>query len=276
MTGTIKKPRGRPRTREGAAVTSPVATLDRALNLLLVLAQSDGITLTDVSRRAGVSAPTAYRMLITLAGRGFVRNDETLGLWYVGVEAFRTGSAFTRDLKVVDIGRGVMHELMHCTGETANLAVEDDGDVVFVSQVECHEAIRAFFRPGTRGPIHASGVGKALLAQLPAARVGQLTQRKGLHGYTEKTITDLEALSEDLEQIRRRGWSLDDEERHRGMRCIASPIFNLHGEALAGISVSGPTVRMQDRRLAEIGSMVKDAAAQITTSIGGVTPKRKR
>ena len=86
------------------------------------------------------------------------------GLWRVGVETFRAGSAFARGVKVVEMGRAAMRQVMNQSGETANLAIEDGGEVVFVSQVECHEPIRAFFRPGTRAPMHASGIGKSLLA----------------------------------------------------------------------------------------------------------------
>jgi IclR family acetate operon transcriptional repressor len=247
-----------------------VQTLDRALSLIELLAEADGLSLTDLSQRAGMSPATVYRMLTTMERRGFVANDQAQGLWRIGVETFRAGSAFARGTKVVDVGRAVMRGLMESTGETANLAIEEDGDVVFLSQVETHEAIRAFFRPGTRGPMHASGIGKALLAARPARRVRAILQQRGLAGFTPKTLVSPDGLLADLEVIRKRGWALDDEERHQGMRCIAAPIFDEHGEAVAGVSVSGPTVRMSDDRLVELAALVKQAAAAITDGIGGV------
>jgi len=164
---------------------------------------------------------------------------------------------------------------MTASGETANMASADNGDVVFLSQVETHEAIRAFFRPGTRGPMHASGIGKALLAEMSRSQVECILQSKGLQSFTHKTLSSPEDLFTDLALTQKRGWSIDDEERNVGMRCIAAPIFNFHGEAIAGISISGPTVRMTDEKLGEFGPIVKRSAARVTEAIGGRPPNRK-
>jgi IclR family transcriptional regulator, acetate operon repressor len=179
------------------------------------------------------------------------------------------GSAFLRRRNLVERARSVMQELMETTGETANLGVAEDDCVVFVSQVETHQAIRAFFRPGTRSTFHASGIGKAILAHLPAERVGAILRKSGLEAFTLKTLADPQALSKDLGEIRERGWSVDDEERYPGMRCVAAAIFNEFGEPVGGVSVSGPTVRVTPERAAEFGPLVQKAAARITRMIGG-------
>ena len=137
-----------------------------------------------------------------------------------------------------------MHALMAETSETANLAIADGGQVVFLSQVETHEPIRAFFRPGTRGPIHASGIGKALLAYHRPRRWRGSCGSRGSRPSPPRTITDPGRLAEELARIRAQGWAVDDEERTEGMRCIAAPIFNEFREAVAGVSISGPMVRM--------------------------------
>jgi IclR family acetate operon transcriptional repressor len=166
-----------------------------------------------------------------------------------------------------------MQELMERSGETANLGLSEDDSVVFVSQVETHQAIRAFFRPGTRSPFHASGIGKAVLAHLPAERVTAIIRGTGLEIFTPRTLSDAPALARDLAEIRRRGWSVDDEERHPGMRCVASAIFNEYGEPIGGISVSGPTARVTPERVAELGPLVRAAASEITGMIGGRMPE---
>ena len=227
------------------------------------------MTLTDLSLVTGISTATVYRLLVTLERRGFVRNEALPGLWFIGVETFRAGAAFARALKVPDASREPMRELMSATGETANVAVEEAGDVLFLAQVECHEAVRAFFRPGTRGWMHASGIGKALLAMRSEAAVASLVAGKGLPAFTDKTLVNPDELAADLALTRQRGWALDDEERSLGMRCIAAPVFDIHGEAVAGVSISGPTVRMHDGRLPALAADVVAAAARITRSIGG-------
>jgi IclR family acetate operon transcriptional repressor len=211
-------------------------------------------------------------MLQTLERRGLAEFETATQLWCVGVETFRIGSAFLRRRKLVDRGREAMVELVAATGETANLAVAEEDGVVFVSQVETHEAIRAFFRPGTRALFHASGVGKAILAHRPAAQVAASLKRTGLPRFTEHTRTSVTALLADLAEIRARGFAVDDEERNAGMRCVAAAIFNEFGEAVGGLSVSGPTVRVTPEAVERFGPLVRAAAARLTRAIGGRPP----
>jgi IclR family transcriptional regulator, acetate operon repressor len=129
--------------------------------------------------------------------------------------------------------------------------------------------MRAFFRPGRRGPIHASGIGKAILATWTDERIEVLLSDRQLQHFTEKTRDDLPALMKDLSEIRTRGWSIDDEEHTLGMRCIAAPIFDEYGEAVAGISVSGPAVRLPDNTLNAFGPLVRGVAEEMTKAMGG-------
>ena len=142
--------------------------------------------------------------------------------------------------------------------------------MVFLSQVETQEPIRAFFRLGARGPIHASGIGKALLAYARPERIERLLRAAPLQAFTPRTLTDAAALREELAAIRAQGWAIDDEERTTGMRCIAAPIFNEFREAIAGVSISGPTLRVLRERGAVYGAQVRAAADRITRAIGGV------
>jgi len=268
----LKRPRGRPPTLRNNQATGSVQSLDRALALLEVIAREDGLTLTDLAQRAGVPPSTAHRILATLQSHEYVSHDEERGLWLIGVRAFEVGSSFLRNRKLAQTGRAIMRELMEECGETVNLAIEDEGSIVFISQAESHHAIRAFHRPGSRGAIHASGVGKALLAALPNDKVRRILHKTGLEEFTPQTLTDPDRLFEELNASRERGWTIDNEERTTGMRCIAAAIYNEHEEAFAGLSISGPTVRMTDERLGELGPKVRRAARDITKSIGGRAP----
>lgn len=207
--------------------------------------------------------------MTTLQNHGFVDFDDTSQKWSVGLEAFRIGSAYLERTSVVETARPLMHQLMEETGETANLGIGNDGDVVFVSQVETQNPVRAFFNPGTRGYMHCSGIGKALLASLQDREVEKILQKKGLPKFTEKTLTGPDALFEDLEQTRIRGYAFDDSERYEGMRCLASVIRNEFGEAVAGVSISGPDNRFPDRMIETLGQTVRRTARQITLQIGG-------
>lgn len=270
-----KRRRGRPRNAPSPGDNASVQSLDRALALLALVAEQDGVSLTEAAEAAKLAPSTTYRLLSTLAGRGVVEQDAATQLWHVGVETFRIGSAFLRRRKIAERGREVMAGLVDACGETANLAVADEAGVVFVSQVETHAPIRAFFRPGTRSPFHASGIGKAILAHLSPERVAAIVTREGLPGFTPRTITTPAALAAELVRVRTRGIAVDDEERNEGMRCIAAPIFNEFSEPIAGISISGPTARVTRASIATYGPLVRAAADTVTRAIAGKRADRR-
>lgn len=267
-----KRSRGRPRNTDGPQQIAGVQSLERAISIMEVVAEGEGLSLTEVAEATGLPASTAYRILVTFQGHGMAEFDEVRQLWHVGVTTFRMGASFIRRRKLAEHGRGVMRRLQVATGETANLAVADADGVVFVSQVETHQPIRAFFRPGTRGDYHSSGIGKAILAFTDEKSVREIMARNGLASYTAHTHHDVNTLLADLENIRVRGWSVDDEERNLGMRCVAAPVFNEYGEPIAGISVSGPSVRVTPAIDAHFGALVFEAAAEITAQFGGLWP----
>ncbi len=275
MDTALKRSRGRPRAFNPNPDATTIRSLDRALAILKVLASGEGMSLTELAEAARQAPATVYRVLSTFAAHGMVEFQPAQQLWAVGPEAFRIGSAFLVRTNLVEQARGVMRELMAETGETANLAIADGPQVVFLSQVETHEPIRAFFRPGARGPIHASGIGKALLAFAPPERLDRLVRDMRLTAFTPRTLIGWDALHAELARIRARGWAMDDEEHTTGMRCIAAPVFNEHREAIAGVSVSGPTGRVTRDRGPGYGALVRATADRITRAIGGEPPADK-
>ena len=260
--------RGRPRGLAGPKPGATIQALDRALDVLGALAGSEGMTLSELATRLDQSVATVYRVLTTLERRAFVEMSADRQEWYVGAEAYRLGSAFLRRTNVVERSRPIMRALMQETGETSNLGIEKTGNVLFISQVETHESIRAFFPPGTLSPLHASGIGKALLSTYDDARLDRLFRGKTFERFTDKTIISLPQLHDELRRSRERGFAFDDEERTTGMRCVASPILNVHGEAVAGLSVSGPTHRLTDAHVEKIGDLVRKGAIEVSRSLG--------
>lgn len=268
---TEPRSRGRPRAFHDKTEQNTVQSLDRALSILNVLAQGTGHTLTELANASGQAPATVYRVLCTFQTHGFVELDQDAQRWYIGAGAFRTGSAFLRRTRLADRARSVMENLMRESGETANLGVEDRDEVLFLTQVETHEAIRAFFPPGTRSPMHVSGIGKALLAHYDPVRRQTIADR-GLPGFTPASLTEYRCLEDDLVLVRQRGYAIDNEERTTGMRCIAAPIFNAHREPVAGLSISGPVFRLTLDRATEMGELVRRAAQNVTDATGGRPP----
>lgn len=264
----MTRKRGRPRSFSDKPEHNTNQSLDRAIDVLDGLAASQGLTLSEIAEELGQSPATIYRLLNTFEKRGIVDLDAVSQKWFIGPSLFRLGSAFVRRTSLLDHARPVMRELMQATGETANLGIERDGMVLFLSQVETHSAIRAFFPPGSRAPLHASGIGKALMSRFEPDRVEQVLANTTLEQFTIKTLIAPDQIRADLAQARIRGWALDDEEKSLGMRCVASPVVNHYGEVVAGISVSGPLDRMADEKLVGIGKTVKAAADTLSQRMG--------
>lgn len=252
-----------------------VQSLTRALTLLQRLATSDiGLNLTELSGGVGLAPSTAHRLLNSMRQLDFVDYDEQRGLWSVGVTAFAVGSAYLKKRDFVAQARPFMKQLVAETGETSNLAVLEGDQHVFVGQVECTEVMRMVVQIGSRGALHAAGVGKALLSALDDAEVKAILQRTGLAPMTDRTITSPAALLEELARIRAQGYSVDDEEQVSGLRCVAANIYDENGEAIAAVSISGPSVRVQADRIPHYSAAVMKAADLITRAIGGSRPRR--
>jgi len=269
---SLRKSRGRPRAWDDKTAQNTIKSLDRAMEVFEFLSEGQGKALSTLAADLDQSPATIYRILVTLEGRGLVEFDQAGQLWHVGARAFVIGARFLKRTSLVERARPIMRQLMEQTGETANLGIEQNGHVLFVSQVETHASIRAFFPPGTLSRLHASGIGKALMAQMEGARVDKLLAVAPLEQFTEYTLTERGALMEDLASTRARGYAIDGEERNIGMRCIAAPVFDIHGEAVAGISVSGPTSRVGPERIEEFSAAVVVAARALTAAIGGHMP----
>ncbi len=263
-----RRPRGRPKGFDSNPAAAVNQSLDRAIDLLDRLASGGAMTLSEIAAAMDQSAATIYRILTTFQLRAMVEVDPVTQAWSVGPGTFRLGAAFVRRTNVAERARPAMRRLMEETGETSNLGIERGGQVMFISQIETNETIRAFFPPGTLSPLHASGIGKALLAHRSPDRLGRLIAAGPLERFTPRTITAPEALARELATIRAQGYAFDDEEKTEGMRCIAAPILDFQGEAVAGISISGPTHRITPDKVGAIGALVRVAAGDVSRSLG--------
>ncbi len=264
--------RGRPKAWDDKTDQNTIKSLDRALDVLARLGDLEEATLSGLASDLGQSPATIYRVLTTYRAHGFTEFDPTRQVWSIGAGAFLTGAKFMRRTSMVERARPHLRALMEATEETANLGVAKDADVLFLSQSETFHAIRAFFPPGTLSPMHASGIGKALLAEWPQKRVEAMLAARKPEQFTAFTLVTRDALLDDLRETQNRGYSFDAEEKNIGMRCIAAPVFDVYGDAVAGLSISGPVARITDARIGEIGALVRAGADALTRELGGVPP----
>lgn len=248
-------------------------SLVRGLTILEGLAAVPrGLSLSSIAETVGMAPSTTHRLLQALHKQGFVSHDADLGLWKIGVKTFQIGSTFLEARDFVMTARPFLRRLAEETDESANLGIRDDGMAVFLAQSESSQMMRMISALGSRAPMHASAVGKALLAWLPDKEIQRILQSRGLARVTSNTIDTPTRLRESLAEIRRQGYACDREEHALGLNCVAASIHDEHGNPLAAISLSGPVARIPEPRLVELGGLVSRAAREITTQLGGHLP----
>src|SRR3954451_6785578 len=253
-----------------------VQSVDRALSILETLSEDDeGYRLSDLAVRTGLSTSTVHRLLATLESRRFVQFDRTESKWHVGARAFTVGATFARRRNFSAQAVPYLRKLRDLTRETANLAVVDDEFIVVLTRMEGRENMRSLTKGGGRVAMVASGVGKAVLATWADEDVNAIIRHHGMPRLTEKSIVRPGDLFRELEEVRRQGYAVDDEEACMGLRCIAAVVYSDCAEPLAAISVSGMTGRLTDERLPMLGQAVREVAAELTVALGGVMPEAK-
>lgn len=217
-----------------------------------------------VAKELGLTLSTAHRLIRALVAEGYLAQNEETDRYYLSTAAFLLGQSAQRNLGL-DAARPVLERLSTQTGETVNLGILDGESVVIAQRVESPLPLRFSQAPGTRVSLYASSTGKAVLAFNDdlAGYLGALGRR--LPPLTRKTHRTLAALRQDLEHIRDRGWSTDDEETILGVRCVGAPVLDSLGRARAAVAVQAPAVRMPESRLAELGPDVVRAAKEIST-----------
>lgn len=245
-------------------------SVDRALSILQLLAEesSDGLALTEISRRLGLNQSTCHHLLSTLKVRRFVSQDEESRRYRLGIKAVEVGQAAMQQVDLVRVALPQMEELMVSVQENVNLVVLDNDSVVYVAQVPCDRTVRMFTRIGERAPLHCTGVGKVLLAGLPKEERSDLIDRLELPRFTAATICDGDLLKQELEQVATQGYAMDRDEREEDVTCIAAPLRDYSGEVVAGVSISAPSSRLDEAQQQELVPYLLATADKISRELG--------
>lgn len=253
--------------RERAAGT--VQSVDRALDLLEELARMEGpVGVGEVAAATGLPQGTAHRLLRSLQARGYVRHDASRK-YALGAAAFLLGDAAQRSL--ASSARPYLARLVSLSGETANLAVLEGDDLVYLAQVPSPHTLRMFAEVGRHVPPHSTAVGKVMLAGMPSERAVALLTRRGMPALTPHTVTTLPAFLEELDATVTRGWAADEEEQEVGVRCVAVPVAR-GGQVLAALSVSGPAERFAGCRVDGLVDQMAKVAGDFAEELSGDVP----
>jgi len=222
-------------------------TVSRAFDVVRALESLDGAGVTELAEHLDVSKSVAYNYLTTLREERFVvKEGDTYRL---SLQFLLVGEYVRNQNALYRIGHGEVEELAATTGEYAHLSTEQHGLNVNLYKVSGEKGVGVDYQTSKlqrADYLHFSATGKAILAHLPHERVEWVVDQYGLPVRTENTITDRDALFEELARVREQGYALNDEEEIMGLQAIGAPVLNRHDRVLGSISVSGPVKRLKD------------------------------
>jgi DNA-binding IclR family transcriptional regulator len=225
----------------------PVRTSAKTLNLIERLAEGDTAGITELAEEFEMAKSAVHNHLDTLREHGYVVKHGTE--YSLSYKFLDIGDRLRSQNQLYQISRPELRSLADETGELVNLLIEQNGKGVYLLQMQGENAVDLTMNLGTRTHLHATALGKSILAHLPEDRVDEIIEHFGLPQITENTVTERTELAEQLEQIRNQDYALDDGERLAGLRCVATPITTDEGFPVGAISVSAPETRVTEDML---------------------------
>ena len=246
---------------------SPVQSVDRALELLEVLAQKGEAGVTELAQAIDVHKSTASRLIQALDKRGLVQQIGERGRYRLGLGILKLAGAASAKNDAISLAKPIAQELATKVGETVNLAVLTGNEVLYVDQVAGPSALSMRAWVGQRVPAHCTATGKILTAWL-SEKDRKNALPKYLTKFTENTITSFQDLESELQKVRKNGFAVALEEMESGLIAIAAPVRNSQNEVIAALVVSGPAFRITKNRIQEISKAVITAADKISYNVG--------
>jgi DNA-binding IclR family transcriptional regulator len=252
---------------EAEATTAPsVQSVDRALTILEMLAREGEAGVTEIANDLGVHKSTAFRLLATLESHRLVEQVGDRGRYRLGVGNLRLAGATTARLDLVTEARPVCRQLAADTGETVNITVRSGTSALYLDQVAGRSALQSHNWVGQHIPLHATSNGKVLISELADAELKAALRE--LPRFTDSTVTSRARLKEELAEVREAGYAVAVDELEIGLTAAAAPIRSAHGDVIASMSISGPTFRLTEERLAETIPMLVAAATEVSHRLG--------
>jgi IclR family transcriptional regulator, KDG regulon repressor len=250
----------------------PVQTLEKALEVieLLALGRGQGLGITELSRALGMGKSTVHRILDTLVARGYVDKDEVKSSYRLTWKIYELGNSVPYQRNFGNLDMEILNELCNRFQESVNLGVRSDNDVVIIAMAQPQTALKVNKLIGDREPLHATALGKVLISELDPIEIRNLFESKELESCTPMTITDINTLMVELQKVREQGFAVDNQEYNLGLTCIAMPIRDFNHKIIAALSISGPSFRVDLRKILEVTQELSLASKKLSEFMGDV------
>jgi DNA-binding IclR family transcriptional regulator len=238
-------------------------TIQKALDVLKLFAASSTLSFTEICDHLRLNKSTLFRVLFTLETNQFLARDGD-GKYRLGLNIFILGNSFSRESVIKRVATPHLQALSGKLGMTVQMGILEGNSVVILQKIDPPSSIRMFARVGAVVPAHCTGQGKTLLAYSPRDRVEEIISAHGLTRYTPHTITTTNGLSAELQAIRARGYTVDNSEHEKHIRCVAVPVLNEQGGIEAALSITGLVMDFpDDETIARHAAMLQEIAQKI-------------
>ncbi len=257
-------PKSEPKSENVAAVLKVFAVIE-------ALVEDKRVGLADLAQRAMTSKTTAHRLLQTMVELGYVEQDPETEKYGLTLKLFSLGArSLTEQADLLRVADQAMGKLSRATGESINLGILDDRDqrVVYIHKYDSAYSLSMKSTLGLRNPLHSTSLGKALLAWRDDEEIRERLKQMDLVRLAPRTITDPDALLDELHRSRQLGFAEEIEESEAGVRCMAIPIFNYLGKPVAAMSISFPLFRFDEARKPEYIRLLQGAGASASIALG--------
>jgi DNA-binding IclR family transcriptional regulator len=248
-------------SRKQDEASSGAPALTRGLAMLELMAQQPhGVTLSEVTTALKMSAASAFRIATELEELGYLRREEGTKKFFVTRKLLLLGQPQATSRSLVECAVESMRQVLTITGETTQLCCLAEDQCVVIDQLPSVHPFKYIVDLGSRAPLHCAAPGKAMMAYLPEDELAPLLAQVKLEKHTARSITSRKELWAELERIRVKGYAVDHGEHFDGIHCVAAPLLNQHRQAIAAITIAGPSSRIPAGRFAEFGRVMIGAA----------------
>lgn len=247
-----------------------VQAVSNAVEILELLGSYEHeLSISEIVSKLELTKSNVNKLLANLEKYGYVEHNRYTGNFRLGVKTFQISQAYINKLNLIDISTHILNGLKQQLNESVYIGVLRHSNVVYLDVIETDEPVRVMPRIGNVGPAYATAIGKAQLSTMTDDEIAGLYENKEFLKLTKNTINNIQELLEDIKQVREKGYALDLEEYEEEVHCIGAPVLNFMGKVIAGISVSGPKVRMDyDRIEKEIAPALIKAAELLSVKFG--------
>ena len=247
-----------------------IHSVDHAFDVLEAFrAEEPELGVTQLAKLLNLHKNNVFRILATLESRGYVEQNPHTGNYRLGLKAFEAGQAYLRHTSLLSVSHPQMEILSSELRENTYLAVLRGDYVFYLDEIVADQTIQVVSRLGTRVSPHCTATGKVFLAYLEESQVQDLFETMVLEKLTPQTITDKRKLRSEIRKVAENGYAVDNEEWTQGLKCVAAPILDYYGKIQGTISISGPSDRLPDERMAdEIIPAVVRHASEVSRKMG--------